>query len=554
MPPRCLPPDPAFGPDRDAERVTWEALHDQLPDDALLIHSLALSERGQDYEGDLIVALPGAGVAVIEVKGGTIARRDGAWQQSGRPLGDPVQQASDFKHVLQRYLAQRGQPAAKSRMAHLVAFPFTPVPAEWEAPGCPRHIVIAKGDLPAASTMVRLAIEEGVGYQTLDGEGLERLARILGGQLETQTTLLDLAELHEQRVDQMTREQARIIEVLRHQNRLKVTGGAGTGKTWLALEQARRLAKNGQRVALVCYSRGLARFLERTSETWPKNERPAYVGLFHALPLGWGAENPPPNDADREDATEYYERRLPAQMGELATALPPEGRFDSIIVDEAQDFGEAWWPPTLACLRDPAGGGLFAFLDEAQRVFQRSGEAPVPLPPFPLDENIRNTKRIAQVFGSLAAEQPRYRGIEGPPVRFVQCSTDDAVEHADAEIDRLVDEGWPVGSIALLTTGRRHIEQTSVIDHSDWAGYWDEFFAADSVFYGHVLGFKGLERPAIVLAVNGIRDLTRGREYLYVGLSRARTQLVVCGDIELIAQMGGPAVRKRLLNARVDGA
>lgn len=31
------------------------------------------------------------------------------------------------------------------------------------------------------------------------------------------------------------------------------------------------------------------------------------------------------------------------------------------------------------------------------------------------------------------------------------------------------------------------------------------------MFYGHVLGFKGLERAVVVLAVKGIRDEERGR-------------------------------------------
>lgn len=63
---------------------------------------------------------------------------------------------------------------------------------------------------------------------------------------------------------------------------------------------------------------------------------------------------------------------------------------------------------------------------------------------------------------------------------------------------------------------------------------------------GHVLGFKGLERPVVVLAVNGFRDLARAREMLCVGLSRARTQLVVCGDRTLIRQVGGEGVDRRL--------
>ncbi|MEJ7744537.1 MAG: hypothetical protein WKF73_19580 [Nocardioidaceae bacterium] len=46
-------------------------------------------------------------------------------------------------------------------------------------------------------------------------------------------------------------------------------------------------------------------------------------------------------------------------------------------------------------------------------------------------------------------------------------------------------------------------EQTSRQDESQdayWASFWDD----DQVFYGHVLGFKGLERRVVVLAVNDL--------------------------------------------------
>ena len=95
----------------------------------------------------------------------------------------------------------------------------------------------------------------------------------------------------------------------------------------------------------------------------------------------------------------------------------------------------------------------------------------------------------------------------------------------------------------------RHNLQVEAVGGPGWDAYWDEFFRADDVFYGHVLGFKGLERQVVVLAVNGFKDPGRAREMLYVGLSRARTQLVVCGDLEAIAKVGGEGVRKRLLAA-----
>src|SRR5207237_6640513 len=116
-------------------------------------------------------------------------------------------------------------------------------------------------------------------------------------QLPGQTSLLSWAEENEAYVEQLTRDQAKVARILREQRRLKVIGGAGTGKTWLALEQARQPAARGERVALVCYSRGLARFLQRMTAEWPPKHRPAYVGLFHALPLQWAADPPTADEA-----------------------------------------------------------------------------------------------------------------------------------------------------------------------------------------------------------------------------------------------------------------
>lgn len=76
-------------------------------------------------------------------------------------------------------------------------------------------------------------------------------------------------------------------------------------------------------------------------------------------------------------------------------------------------------------------------------------------------------------------------------------------------------------------------------------GYWATFWDEELVFYGHVLGFKGLERRAVVLCVNedGARD--RFRERMYVGLSRATDRLVVVGSLDAIA-LAGEAVARSL--------
>ncbi|MEJ7771019.1 MAG: ATP-binding domain-containing protein [Geodermatophilaceae bacterium] len=215
------------------------------------------------------------------------------------------------------------------------------------------------------------------------------------------------------------------------------------------------------------------------------------------------------------------------------------------MIDEAQDFAESWWPAVLAALRDPETGE-YVFSDEKQRVFARQGRPAVPLAAFDLNENLRNTKQIAGTFSSLAPAVMRARGGNGVPVKFVQCDPAEAVDCADDEIESLMREGWPAESLALLTTHSRHLFQVEQQAHGQDA-YWRSFWEDEYPFYGHVLGFKGLERAAVVLAINGFRDEERAREMLYFGLSRARDLLVVCGDIDMIKRVGGDGVVQRLL-------
>jgi Nuclease-related domain/UvrD-like helicase C-terminal domain len=543
--PILVPVHPHFGDGERAERAVWEALCEQLPDDAVVFHGLRLQDRRHEHEADLVVLLPGAGWAVIEVKGGDVRRQDGEWQQRQQGIWhriDPVVQAQDCRHVLQRSLGRYAAQAEHSRAVHLVALPDREADAGFEAPELPRALLIDRQDLKDLDHRLRQAIElHGAGNAPLTPAATVEMTRLLTGPNLAAADIFAFHAEHEERVRQMTQDQTSILGFLRNQHRVAVVGGAGSGKTWLALEQTRLLAKAGQSVALVCYSRGLAHFLERVVTGWKPAERPSYVGLFHDLPVRWGA----PLGAENDSA--WFEEELPSLLGDLAADRPAKDRFDSIVVDEGQDFSESWWPPTLLALKDREAGGLYVFLDEGQRIFNRLGSAPIQMAPIPLDHNIRNTKRIAQVFGSLGVEQSKYEGLQGPPVRFVACRSDDAIDAADTAVEHLTQvEGWPPGSVALLTTMHRHPVQTEMVEGVGWDGYWDDFFAAEDVFYGHVLGFKGLERPVVVLAVNGFRDVSRAREMLYVGLSRARTQLVVCGDPELIAQVGGEGVRRRL--------
>ncbi|MGY1669445.1 NERD domain-containing protein [Geodermatophilus sp. SYSU D00710] len=539
---RVFPVEPVF--ESHAEREFAEALRDQLPDDAVMVCGQRFSDRREDREADVIVAWPGFGIAVIEVKGGSVSLQGAEWRQSSNGVDrriHPVDQAVRCKYLLREYLRQdRRWRAGDPRMVHLVALPATVVPDGFAAPDAPRWMVIDRTDLAEAAARVASALRRcETDIEPPTAEDVEVFVDCLAGVGIPQQDLL--AQLHEREAecDLLTRDQARVLDLLEGNRRVEIRGGAGSGKTWLALEKARRLAVAGERVAVMCYSRGLAEFLRRRVATWRPRERPAYVGTFHGLGIDWGVP------AGTDDDSGYWEHRLPEQMVSLAGALPEEERFDAVVIDEAQDFAESWWPAVVAALRSPEEGQLYVFADEGQRVFARQGRPTVALTPINLNENLRNTKQIAGTFSSLTPTQMRNRGGNGVPVRFVPCASEDAVGAADDAADALLEEGWPHEAVALLTTFHRHpVQVERQRDGQD--AYWKTFWEGDDLFYGHVLGFKGLERPAVVLAVNGFRDEARAREMLYVGLSRARDLLVVCGDLEFIRRVGGEAVVRRL--------
>lgn len=101
------------------------------------------------------------------------------------------------------------------------------------------------------------------------------LVEILGDRMLPQRDLLaEVSEL-EQQAALLTERQAIILDALRLLTRVDVRGGSGTGKTWLAIEQARRLAAAGKRVALTCFIRGLASYPERRVAGLKPSHRPA---------------------------------------------------------------------------------------------------------------------------------------------------------------------------------------------------------------------------------------------------------------------------------------
>ena len=521
--PICVPEVPLFA--SDAEAATWMALREALPDNAYLVANWSRADEDGEFESDLIVAWPGRGVFLIEVKGGFIEHQpDGTWTSTDRH-GDrhvisPVAQATRNAHKLSD-LIEHEWSQGSLRIPWLLAFPDTALPTAFRSSHVSRERIVDADDLPQIADRLRRIGKDG-GYQSdASLRRCELIADMLADVRDAQQELIDQQADRERVLRRLTEEQFEILDLMGANDRFAVVGPAGSGKTYLALEQTRRLAAGGRRVALVCFSRGLARFLARVTDTWKPEERPAYIGTFHSLAVAWGVSVP-----EHADST-WWTEHCAARMHEAAEVLAESERFDALVVDEAQDFASSWWSAILTGLR--GDGGLYVFGDLDQNLFARGELRALGLATAQLTRNLRNARPIAEMAALLTSRPSKHLGMSGPPVQFEPCLRGDAVAIADGRIDGLLAAGWEPRDVVILTTNHRHPVQ---IERGELGrdAYWDTLWDDDDIFYAHVTGFKGLERPVVVLAIDGWQDVARAREYLYVAMTRARDLLIVCAD------------------------
>lgn len=545
---RSYPEEPTFV--TNSEREVWQRARRQL-EGCVLLPNFRLSDARKDHEADLVVLMPESGIVIVEVKGSHVWYDDG-WliERNGEPARvHPVDQARDACYALRSYVERDPRWGSRSRVrwSHHVVLANTTLADDFATPDAPRWQISGANDLDQLGER----LWDTTSLYRSDArppthEDVELICEILAGRNQPAYDPTAAARDRLSLVDRLTMEQTNLLRITRLLNRVEIRGGAGSGKTVLAIRQAAdlasgRLTGDPQRVAVICYSYGLAAHLRRELLVGSRKKRPAFVGNFEDLGRLWQV----PISGDRDDS-EFWETKLPAEMAEAAKRLDHAERFDAIIVDEAQDFANDWWTPLLHALRDERHGGLYAYTDERQRVFARYGHPPLALTPLVLDHNLRNTRQIGMSFVPLAPASMELRGGDGPQVRFIQAKMSNAIEAADEQVETLLDEGWQPSDIALITTGARHPVQRERQTSMGYDGYWADFWANDDIFYAHVLGFKGLERKAVVLCVNEDGHRDRSRERLYVGLSRATDQLIVVGDLAAIERMGGPEVAAAL--------
>jgi len=361
--------------------------------------------------------------------------------------------------------------------------------------------------------------------QPLGPDGLSALEARLARSFQLRMPLHSIIQREDNEILILTDQQFQILDGFCTARRLAISGGAGTGKTMLAFEKARRSSAAKQQTLLVCYNRPLADALARAASGQKHLQSMNFHELCRLMRHQAGLADLHPEASETTVATGLAE----------AVALVPSA-FDAIIVDEGQDFHPSWWEPLRQCLKLPETGLLWVFYDDRQHVqpWPSNWIAAMPQCPFRLTRNLRNTKEIFSVasgwFGNCFILPA---GPHGHPVEWCEISGTSAYPASLCScIDRLIRlEKLPPGDITVLFRNESDIAR--FVTNLDLCGNRAARTGAatDAIRIETIRRFKGLESPVVILCLTG--ESIPEEELLYVALTRARAHLLVIGCIEV---------------------
>ncbi|WP_020508224.1 nuclease-related domain-containing DEAD/DEAH box helicase [Lamprocystis purpurea] len=486
----------------------------------MAFHSLNLTHHAYKRFGEidfLIVGRPG--IFVLEVKGGGVACHNGFWEYTDRagqghtsPEG-PFRQAQSALHGLMSKLQNRFPESIWSQftIGYAVVFPdcdWMIAGTEWDPEMLADMRTSRNLERWLSGLFAYWRRKDPRQRREPDDDALAAVKRFLRPEFDVAVPLHVHVEEVERQVVSLTEDQMWMVDVAEANPRLLCSGGAGTGKTFLALELARRWAAMGLKVLLTCRSAWLRHWLAT---------RFAIPGIAVSI----------------ADAAPLAARRLAID------------RFDALIVDEGQDL------LNLVTL-DRLDGILVGGLERGRWCFfhdinNQAGYVDSPHPDaldrltsygpvlVPLKTNCRNTRQILELVQASLGADMGVRGTgNGPQVRLCRVkSKPEAARILQVELERLINHGglqpdaisilsprpFPDSAAALLPAGPN--SPILVLDE-----YSMRHFPPPGISFAEIAHFKGLENEAVVVIdlADPLTDPSPGTEH-YVGMSRARTLL-----------------------------
>lgn len=533
------PPKPRECTPESREAIMFDALA-KLPDDYYVFHSFKVvrlvGDVIEESETDFVVFNRKKGLLCLEAKSGRVKYQDGAWyygsgimmkrdgpfRQAQRNMHDLMNAAKDEKKLVPL--------VSKCKFISGVWFPSIDqydldritLPAD-----SPRRCVLTSEALDNPerfiSDLFEIEVPGHIVTRLTESEANLFVNSLLCPAFDLVPALSLSIKNREFIFNRLLHEQATVLRYLEDQPNGVINGAAGTGKTMLAVEKARRHGMNGEKVLFLCYNSKLKNYLaERHACENVKFRTIDGLACFFCN--------------TSEPNYQLFSENLESMYG---TGTFP---YQHVIIDEGQDFGQEHMEESkvIELLRalilddESKNGSFYIFYDKNQLV---QGKA---IPQYISDadtkltlyRNCRNTENIAKTSSNMLKNKPKIKLAEGcvkgkPAVIYFE-KTDEEKNCIEGILEKYQESGYE--DIVILTCKREDNSPFSQFCKKDGIDGLRFLYNGKKIPFTTCRKFKGLEADAIVL-IDIDEELwdEKKENLLYVGSSRARQALsIIC--------------------------
>ncbi|HUS89949.1 MAG TPA: DNA/RNA helicase domain-containing protein, partial [Desulfosporosinus sp.] len=343
----------------------------------------------------------------------------------------------------------------------------------------------------------------------------------------------------------LRKQQKPILKLAEWNDRLVVSGGAGTGKTLIAMEVARRMAESGRRVALLCYNQLIGNWMrQKIEQTKPALPNLVVGRVISVMSKMSGIKHP-------DNPSQYYwETKLPQELEERITDpdFNAAASFDYLVLDEAQDILAR--PTIWQCLTQFLSGGMdkgafsifgdfeHQILTEREPINQaiaklESCNRPVH---WKLSENCRNYRIVGDTAIKLAGlDSPIYSGylrsggsVDNYDIYFYG-NEKEQLDKLDQYLRDFKTHGYKNSEITLLSFRADHLSAAMRLKKAGkmLRPAWQ---AGKHTTFTSIHAYKGMENKVIIITDMFLDDLEFQRNLFYTGMTRATESVRVLCD------------------------
>lgn len=540
------------------EKQLYKLLRDNpLTKDWVVLHSLHIANHVSKAKGeaDFVLLIPNYGIAVLEIKSHkTVAVTAGSWYLGNDKTAheSPFVQSDRAMFSIRERLHKRLSFSKNVTLLSMCWFTEVPFPKEstfeWQG-----WQVLNSSDLetPIDSILnsfnlgidhLRNKINAQIGYNSSFNE--VQIAAVIDCLRPDFEFSLSEKQVRSQRREELIKfveDQYDALDLISSIPRVIFKGPAGTGKSLLALEMARRASLEDKKVMLICFNTLLAVYLR--SQVQSPNLEISTVDSFVYRVASLVAKEPLPKNPIEALKVINYE----------SLSVPLELKVDLLIIDEAQDTLNSKYLSLLNSLLESGlgAGRWIAFGDfDSQQIYgsedglklvrERFGDIPVAS----LSKNCRNVIQIGHFAEGILTAMPKWnsflRTSDNPNPKLVAIPPNtDMVPMLDEVITELRSEYFSWDEIVVLSP----LDIPNPADLFSESKYSSKFSEIDSRRSGQIgfstIGrFKGLESSCVIaLDLEQMKSWSTKNELLYILFTRATDRLALMANSEARAML-----------------